>query len=624
MGSDREAGLAENGARLRRGKRWLIWVAVGLLAALAVAAGIAAVLLHRAEPFVRARIVEELESRFHARVELDSFHMSLAHGLQAEGKGLRIWPAANHPKNEDLSLGTPANHPKNESATADLGSAGEAGQTGQGQQNSAAGAVVTDEPMIRLDEFHFRAPLHFVPGKPFHISLVELNGLDVHLPPRSHFDRAAAAGADTENMKEEHAGIGLVQFVVDKIICNRVRLVLATSKPGKLPLEFAIARVTLTGIQSGGAFHSQSEDRSMGAPMMAFGADLTNPRPVGAIHTTGKFGPWEGVDPGEIPITGDYRFEHADLASFKGIAGIMSSTGHYQGTLRDLTVDGTANVPDFRLTHFGSAMNLDTTFHAKVDGTNGDTWLEPVDATLGHSHFTAQGPIVRVVVAEAGEPPHGIGHDINLTVNVDRGRIEDFLQLASPPQRTVPLLTGAVTTKASLDIPPGKEPVHERLRLKGHFNLSQARFTSEKIQGRIEQLSLRGQGRPKDVKTTDADSVRSTMQGDFQIAEGVVTLPKLVYDVPGATIELNGTYVLEGGALDFTGSAKMEATVSQMVGGWAGALLKPADRFFRKDGAGTDIPIRIGGTRDEPSFGVEFGRKKESEAAQPEQPAEKP
>jgi hypothetical protein len=61
----------------------------------------------------------------------------------------------------------------------------------------------------------------------------------------------------------------------------------------------------------------------------------------------------------------------------------------------------------------------------------------------------------------------------------------------------------------------------------------------------------------------------------------------------------------------------MQATVSQMVGGWAGVLLKPADRFFKKDGAGTQVPIRIQGTREQPKFGLDFGRKKNSGAAQP-------
>jgi len=32
-----------------------------------------------------------------------------------------------------------------------------------------------------------------------------------------------------------------------------------------------------------------------------------------------------------------------------------------------------------------------------------------------------------------------------------------------------------------------------------------------------------------------------------------------------------------------------------------------ADRFLKKNGAGTDVPIRISGTRKDPSFGVEFG-----------------
>jgi hypothetical protein len=565
--ASREVGLATIQASFWRRKRWLMWVAGGLLAAAALAAGIVALLLHQAEPFVRARILEELHSRFHARVELDSFHMSLVDGLRAEGKGLRIWPPA------------------------------------QVEGVTVPGTAGPDEPLIRLDEFRFHAPLRYAPGKPFHISLVELQGLDIHMPPLSHFAHAPAVAADAGQSKggPSEAGAELPRFEVDSMECRDARLVMETSKPGKLPLEFAIAHFKLTNIASGG--------------QMGFDAELTNPKPVGTIHSTGSFGPWLTEDPGETLIAGDYRFDHADLAGFKGIAGILSSTGHYQGTLRNITVDGVASVPDFRLSHFGNAMALDTRFHARVDGTNGDTWLEPVDATLGHSHLTAQGQIVRVMAAEAGQPPHSAGHDIALTVNVDGARIEDFLRLAS--RSTTPLLTGSVTMKTRLHIPPGSEPLHQRMQLNGSFVLDQAQFTSAKIQDRIEELSLRGQGRPKDMKTTDPGSIGSTMQGDFKMAGGVVTLPNLVYTVPGATIDLKGTYGLDGGTLDFTGTAKMQATVSQMVGGWLGALLKPADRFFRKNGAGTEVPIRIQGTREQPKFGIDFGGKKNNPAAQP-------
>jgi len=386
--------------------------------------------------------------------------------------------------------------------------------------------------------------------------------------------------------------------------------VLETSKPGKLPLDFAIAHFKLTD-SAGGPIRAAS--------VMRFDAELTNPKPVGIIHSSGTIGPWEVADPGESPIQGEYTFDHADLASFKGIAGILSSTGKYEGTLRDLTVDGDTDMPDFQLTHFGNSMPLHTHFHAKVDATNGDTWLEPVDATLGHSHFTAQGQVVRVVVPD---PATGSlvskGHDIALNIDIGSARIEDFLHLAS--HTATPLLTGVVSMKAALHIPPGPVPVHERLNLNGAFDLDQARFTSTKIQDGITQLSLRGQGHPKQIKAADPGTTRSTMQGNFRLAAGVLTLPTLTYTVPGATIQLKGTYTVEGGALDFAGSARLDATVSQMVGGLAGLLLKPADRYFKKGGAGMEIPLHISGTREDPVFAVEILHHKVSS---PRPPAEK-
>ena len=550
----REAALTKARESFWRGNRWLRWVAGGLLLAAAAVAWTVAVLLHRAEPFLRARIVEGLQDHFHARVELDSFHVSLTNGLWAEGKGLRIWPPA------------------------------------QVEGVTVPGTAAAGEPLIRLEEFRFHAPLRYAPGKPLHISVVELEGLEVHLPPRSHFAHPPEAAGQPPALQRKRGG-SLVSFIVDTIQCNGAHLVVETSKPGKLPTEFAIAHLKLSGVAAGGA--------------MGYEAELTNPRPVGKVYATGSFGPWQVADPGESPIAGNYRFEHADLAAFKGIAGILDSTGRYQGTLRDLVVDGETETPDFRLSHFGNSLALHTRFHARVDGTNGDTWLDAVEATLGQSHLWVQGQIVRVTAADARGALHSTGHDLALTVNVDQGRIEDFLRLTS--HSPTPLLTGALTLKAALHIPPGAAPVHERLKLDGAFALDQAQFTSPKIQSRIAELSLRGQGLPQDVKTIDPASIRSAMHGSFQVAGGVLSLPALDYTVPGAEIQLKGTYGLEGGALSFAGSAKMQATVSKMVGGWKGFLLKPVDRYLKKDGAGTEVPIHIEGTREEPEFGIDFG-----------------
>jgi hypothetical protein len=588
-----------------------MWVAGGLLTVTAVLAALVAVALHRAEPFLRARIVAALQERFDARVELDSFHISFGNGRHgrwgvfAEGRGLRMWPSQS-PKDGGLAVAN-------------------------------AGAV-PELPLIRVKEFHFHAPLRYESGKPIRISLVQIEGLTVTIPPRRHDKPTTSAesttaatspvrsGASESAGKQKGQDAGLLSdVVVERVQCENSELMLETDKPNKLPLGFAIAHLTLTSVTADGP--------------IGYVAELTNPRPLGEIYTTGTFGPWQADDPGASSVNGNYKFVDADLSGFKGIAGTLNSTGHYEGTLRDINVDGETETPDFRLTHFGNPMPLYTKFHAKVDGTDGDTWLDPVDATLGESHFTARGQIVRLknenadslqvqastggdAVLQKDSPFHG-GHDIDLAVNVDRGRIEDFLRLASHDGKTI--LTGAVFLKTTLRILPGPEQVVERLKLNGAFKLHDALFTSEKVQGDIRQLSLRGQGRPQDVKRTDPATsdanISSAMKGNFQMASGVITLPNLQYTVPGALIEMKGTYGVEGGALAFDGTAKLQATVSELVGGWKGFLLKPADRFFKKDGAGTEVPIRVSGTREDPKFGVDLGRMKETS---PEAPGQKP
>jgi hypothetical protein len=601
--------MAQSRSSFWRSHRWLAILLGVVLILLAVSGVVLTVIAHRFEPFLRAALVDDLQQRFHTRVELDSFHVALGNGLDGEwgiwatGRGLRIWPP--------------------QVAGADR----------------QAGFAPQPVPLIALEEFRFHVPLRYQPGKAISISRVRLVGLKVVVPPRSQRDKARAIPSPVTNQKPSPAGTDSVRpqsspssapqpnpkpssgagmlsnLVVERIDCERAQLILETDKPGKLPLGFAISHLQLSDITT---------QRPIG-----FDAQLTNPKPQGFIHTTGKLGPWLVADPGETPVSGAYTFEHADLATFQGIAGILSSSGSYQGTLRDILVDGKADVPDFRLTHFGNPLPLHTQFHAKVDGTDGDTWLDPVDATLGHSHFTTQGMVVRVrpsgsaataPVSSANLPPLAdFGHDIELNVNVDRGHIEDFLRLANRSQ--TPVLTGALLVKATLHIPPGAGPVYERMRLDGSFKLDQAHFTDAKIQGRIMDLSLRGQGRPGELKSADANDITSEMQSDFHMANAVITLPNLQYNVPGAAIQLQGKYALEG-LLHFEGTARMQATVSQMVGGWKGFLLKPADRFFKKDGAGTLVPIEIRGPHDAPEFSVDFNRMKKTSPETPGQKAQ--
>jgi hypothetical protein len=80
-------------------------------------------------------------------------------------------------------------------------------------------------------------------------------------------------------------------------------------------------------------------------------------------------------------------------------------------------------------------------------------------------------------------------------------------------------------------------------------------------------------------------------------------------------VQLTGIYSLDGEQFDFHGKVRTQAEVSQMVSRWwQRLLLKPVDRFFRKDGAGTEIPVKITGINNEPKFGFDFGHDKKPNA----------
>jgi hypothetical protein len=201
----------------------------------------------------------------------------------------------------------------------------------------------------------------------------------------------------------------------------------------------------------------------------------------------------------------------------------------------------------------------------------------------------------------------GKGHIIDLDVTVPNGRIQDFLQLGV---KTTPVvMTGRLGMKTKLHIPPGKESVTRKIGLKGGFTLRQIHFTNPEVEDKVDMLSLRAQGDPKQAKP-GAEDVHSQMVGQFVLGGGKLTFSKLDYTLPGATVALTGEYSLDGDQFEFAGKMRTDAKVSQMVASkWKSILLKPVDPFFKKDGAGAEIPVKISGTKSAPKFGLDLGHK---------------
>jgi hypothetical protein len=202
---------------------------------------------------------------------------------------------------------------------------------------------------------------------------------------------------------------------------------------------------------------------------------------------------------------------------------------------------------------------------------------------------------------------------------LDRARIEDLLQLGV--KTDPPIMSGPVQMKTKLSLTPGEANVADRLKLDGTFTIPAGLFSNQKIQDRIDSLSLRSQGKAKEAQQHAEVGVPSDLSGTFHLAEGMFTFPLLQFSVPGTHADVAGQYTLDGNTFDFHGKIRLDAKLSQMMTGWKSVLLKPVDPFFSKHGAGTEVPFKVTGTRSEPHFGLDLGQKADAVPAEPPVPA---
>jgi hypothetical protein len=503
-----------------------------MLAILFVALGAAAWAAARHfQPYVRALAIRYLEDSFGTGVELGSFRVSVS-----VGSLWKLETAVVRVSGDRLALPYPR----------------------------AAGLP----PLIKVGKFRLHSALSALwrPQRP--IREIQLEEVEINIPPR---EKRPVSPAGNGPVRSD------VGISVDEIQVDGMQLCILASDPAKQARVFEIHQLR---------FQSIGADRPL-----RYQATLMNPTPPGHIEVSGEFGPWQKDDPGLTTVSGDYQFRRADLAVFRHIAGILSSTGRFHGVLRRLEVDGRTETPDFRLTG-GNPVPLTTRFHSIVDGTSGDTSLQPVDATLGSSRLSARGSVIRPRGAKRGA--------VALDVVMTGGRIEDLLLLSvKSPQ---PLMRGEIGLRTKMEILPQEQAFDERLVLDGTFDVEQALFTGVSIQEKIDSLSRRAQGKPKDQEISE---MLSYIGGGFNLRDGEIRFSALTFQVQGAAVHLKGSYGLDSEQIDLHGVARLRAKLSQTMTGWKRIALKPADPFFSKAGAGTLLPIKVTGTREKPEFGLD-------------------
>jgi hypothetical protein len=530
-----------------RKKRWLIGLSAAVTIAILGIFVAGSMLARRFEPYIKQQAIAYLSQRFQSEVEVGSLRVNIpsvpfmklfvtrGRGVIAEVVGENI--LLRHKGRRDVP------------------------------------------PMFAMKRFRFEVDLGRIFDPTKKVALVHLDHMSLQIPPKGERPDLNPDGKDKKDAAPEaksETSAPENPVLIERVIITDSELVILPRNKDRKPLEFALHRVVLDSVQLKKSLNYKGQ--------------ITNPKPPGAIDATGTFGPWNTESPSDTPLTGDYTFSNADLSVFTAIAGILHSTGKFEGTLGSVQARGEADVPDFRLKKVGNPLGLHVQFEALVDGTNGDTILKPVRARLNNTGFVTSGAVLK--------------HDgdtkktIDLDVKMSNGEMLDLLRLA---MKNKPFMAGRIDLAARIKVPPLNASVSEKLILDGTFRVKSGQFLQDVVQDKVDTLSRRGQGQPKNQSI---DNVFSDMSGEFHMADQEIVFKSLKFQVPGSEVVLAGGYDMDKDDLDFKGELRLKARVSQTMTGWKRWALKPIDPIFAKNGAGTLLKIKVTGTSKEPQFGA--------------------
>jgi hypothetical protein len=430
-------------------------------------------------------------------------------------------------------------------------------------------------PLMAIKRLSASANLSGAWTRKWRVNRLHLEGLQVSIPPQDD-------PSDQRYVRPQlHPKWRWPQIEFDEVVADDALLQILRREPGHKPRSFWIRHVTLQSLKPGEPAH--------------FRAQLVNEIPVGNIDSEGTFGPWNSDQPRLTAVTAKFAFTNANLGQFRGLSGTLSSTGEYSGVFERLDVEGDAFVPDFRLSVSAKPFQLRTHYVAVVDGTNGNTDLENIEAHFLQTNLRVSGEVV--------DPPGPPKRRIILTVTTSDARAEDLLALVTKENR--PPVSGIVNLHAQIQLPAGKGDIVDRLSLQGQFEMIRAIFESHEAQEKIDALSRRGQGRPGNQAISD---VSCDIRGNVQVRDAEAQFSMLEFTVPGASASLKGDYGLKTETIDLHGSLRLSSKLSETTTGLRSIWLKALDPFFRSGSGGSVLPIKITGQRSNPSFGLELRR----------------
>ncbi len=419
-------------------------------------------------------------------------------------------------------------------------------------------------PLARIGKITCRGSWFALLTFTHRITRMELEGVLVYIP--AHVPPAI----------RKHAEAKVTPTVTD-LFANGAVLEIAPRNGGSQTERFDFPELALSNLARNKATH--------------FRTLMLNPNLFGRLASTGTVGPLMLGRISETRISGDYHIRRDDLSRHKIIAGTLSADGRFNGVLGRTDVAGRTDIPDFSVTRSRHSLRLTAEYNVVVDATQGDVTVQSAEA-----HFLSSTLIAHGSIAGRGSKT------LALDIEGRHARVEDLLRLVVTANR--PPLDGALNMHVHVVLPPKQESFLRRVRLEGGFTIDGAAFTTRMTEARLEQLSARARGEKKVNVTSGNKAVPAEMKSDVKLDAGIATLSEALFAVPGAIARGAGTYDLSNEAIDLRGKLAMRATLSKAAGGIKSLILMPVDPFFKKDGAGAIVPVRIMGTYSHPVFKV--------------------
>ena len=413
------------------------------------------------------------------------------------------------------------------------------------------------------------------------VRLVDMTGVHIVLPPPG-----------SRAIKEDFPPGSSSDFTGPETAIGRLLIhdsILDVLQPGGGRLSFPASQLQLDDVRKG---HTAK-----------FAVDMDNAIPSGHIHATGRFGPLIEHSLADTLASGQFTFDGVNLHDVGNIHGLLKSSGKFFGRLGALNAEASAESADFAVGN-GRPTPVNGRVQCTVNALNGETVFNAIEARMGRTVIFAKGDT-------SGSPEKST----NLDIAVKGGRAEDVMRPFV--HRDVPI-TGPVSLHAHAYLAPSSAgSFFHRLHVDGAFDVPAERVADHQTEQNLTDFSLRAQGKSAPDKAGNGPAemrsevnVVSSIAGPAAIRDEVVTTKGLIFKVPGAEANLQGTFAIHTGTVHLTGDLKLQSDISHMATGFKSILLKPLAPFFRKKNAGAVVPIVVTGAPGTYKVAADLGHEK--------------